>query len=79
MYSVTFYFCCSTLYDEGHATVPKLAEKLTLELVHHIQVKAYRRFTLTVHYITFTLPAPCVKRLNQCVIFRNLCLDWKNR
>nr|AZL95661.1 Mx1 protein [Miichthys miiuy] len=26
-----------TLYDEGHATVPKLAEKLTLELVHHIQ------------------------------------------
>ncbi|KAL3059071.1 hypothetical protein OYC64_011078 [Pagothenia borchgrevinki] len=26
-----------TLYDEGHATVPKLAEKLTLELVHHIK------------------------------------------
>ncbi|KAM8916841.1 interferon-induced GTP-binding protein Mx-like [Spinachia spinachia] len=26
-----------TLYDKGHATVPKLAEKLTLELVHHIQ------------------------------------------
>ncbi|XP_062272448.1 interferon-induced GTP-binding protein Mx-like [Scomber scombrus] len=26
-----------TLYDEGFATVPKLAEKLTLELVHHIQ------------------------------------------
>ncbi|XP_041638496.1 interferon-induced GTP-binding protein Mx-like isoform X2 [Cheilinus undulatus] len=25
------------LYKEGHATVPKLAEKLTLELVHHIQ------------------------------------------
>ncbi|XP_070848763.1 interferon-induced GTP-binding protein Mx-like [Chaetodon trifascialis] len=25
------------LYDEGRATVPKLAEKLTLELVHHIQ------------------------------------------
>ncbi|XP_051269579.1 interferon-induced GTP-binding protein Mx isoform X1 [Dicentrarchus labrax] len=25
------------LYDEGLATVPKLAEKLTLELVHHIQ------------------------------------------
>uniref|UniRef100_A0A8C9YQ37 Interferon-induced GTP-binding protein Mx n=1 Tax=Sander lucioperca TaxID=283035 RepID=A0A8C9YQ37_SANLU len=25
------------LYDEGCATVPKLAEKLTLELVHHIQ------------------------------------------
>ncbi|XP_034551422.1 interferon-induced GTP-binding protein Mx-like [Notolabrus celidotus] len=25
------------LFDEGHATVPKLAEKLTLELVHHIQ------------------------------------------
>uniref|UniRef100_A0A8C8HVW3 Uncharacterized protein n=1 Tax=Oncorhynchus tshawytscha TaxID=74940 RepID=A0A8C8HVW3_ONCTS len=27
----------STLYDEGHATIPKLAEKLTLELVHHIE------------------------------------------
>ncbi|XP_047203749.1 interferon-induced GTP-binding protein Mx-like [Girardinichthys multiradiatus] len=26
-----------TLYNEGHATVPKLAEKLTLELVHHIE------------------------------------------
>ncbi|XP_029007607.1 interferon-induced GTP-binding protein Mx3-like [Betta splendens] len=25
------------LYDEGHASIPKLAEKLTLELVHHIQ------------------------------------------
>ncbi|XP_030586310.1 interferon-induced GTP-binding protein Mx-like [Archocentrus centrarchus] len=25
------------LYDESQATVPKLAEKLTLELVHHIQ------------------------------------------
>ncbi|KAI1885204.1 hypothetical protein AGOR_G00217770 [Albula goreensis] len=27
----------STLLDEGFATVPKLAEKLTLELVHHIE------------------------------------------
>ncbi|XP_054640115.1 interferon-induced GTP-binding protein Mx-like [Dunckerocampus dactyliophorus] len=27
----------NTLYSEGHATVPKLAEKLTLELVHHIE------------------------------------------
>ncbi|XP_008289661.1 interferon-induced GTP-binding protein Mx [Stegastes partitus] len=27
----------STLYNEGHATVPMLAEKLTLELVHHIE------------------------------------------
>uniref|UniRef100_A0A3P9DMC9 Interferon-induced GTP-binding protein Mx n=1 Tax=Maylandia zebra TaxID=106582 RepID=A0A3P9DMC9_9CICH len=26
-----------TLFDEGKASVPKLAEKLTLELVHHIQ------------------------------------------
>ncbi|XP_033481506.1 interferon-induced GTP-binding protein Mx-like [Epinephelus lanceolatus] len=25
------------LYDEGHATVPELAERLTLELVHHIK------------------------------------------
>ncbi|XP_049326049.1 interferon-induced GTP-binding protein Mx1 [Astyanax mexicanus] len=27
----------SALYDDGKATVPKLAEKLTLELVHHIE------------------------------------------
>ncbi|KAK7162219.1 hypothetical protein R3I94_004769 [Phoxinus phoxinus] len=27
----------SKLYEEGFATVPKLAEKLTIELVHHIQ------------------------------------------
>uniref|UniRef100_A0AAY4EP99 Interferon-induced GTP-binding protein Mx n=1 Tax=Denticeps clupeoides TaxID=299321 RepID=A0AAY4EP99_9TELE len=27
----------SVLYNEGHATIPKLAEKLTLELVHHIE------------------------------------------
>ncbi|CAF95923.1 unnamed protein product, partial [Tetraodon nigroviridis] len=26
-----------TLYDSGQATIPKLAEKLTLELVHHIE------------------------------------------
>ncbi|XP_067359315.1 interferon-induced GTP-binding protein Mx-like [Channa argus] len=26
-----------TLYNDGHATVPKLAEKLTLELVNHIE------------------------------------------
>uniref|UniRef100_A0A7N9AZH5 Interferon-induced GTP-binding protein Mx n=1 Tax=Mastacembelus armatus TaxID=205130 RepID=A0A7N9AZH5_9TELE len=26
-----------TLYNEGHATVSKLAEKLTAELVHHVQ------------------------------------------
>lgn len=37
---VTSYFCFSLLYDEGLATVPKLAENLTLELVHHIQVNA---------------------------------------
>ncbi|KAM8756298.1 uncharacterized protein AB9X84_009540 [Acanthopagrus schlegelii] len=29
--------CFQTLYNDGHATVPKLAEKLTLELVHHIE------------------------------------------
>uniref|UniRef100_A0A8C6WY56 Interferon-induced GTP-binding protein Mx n=1 Tax=Neogobius melanostomus TaxID=47308 RepID=A0A8C6WY56_9GOBI len=27
----------STLYDDGYATIPKLAEKLTLELVEHIE------------------------------------------
>ncbi|KAK5934394.1 hypothetical protein CgunFtcFv8_014798 [Champsocephalus gunnari] len=26
-----------SLYNDGHATIPKLAEKLTLELVHHIE------------------------------------------
>ncbi|XP_031697099.1 interferon-induced GTP-binding protein Mx-like [Anarrhichthys ocellatus] len=34
-FSEHLYF--QTLYNEGHATVPKLAEKLTLELVQHIQ------------------------------------------
>nr|Q5U752.1 RecName: Full=Interferon-induced GTP-binding protein Mx; AltName: Full=Interferon-inducible Mx protein [Solea senegalensis]AAV49303.1 interpheron-inducible Mx protein [Solea senegalensis]ACD93188.1 Mx protein [Solea senegalensis] len=29
------HFC--SLYDDGQATVPRLAEKLTLELVHHIE------------------------------------------
>ncbi|TKS65634.1 Mx Interferon-inducible [Collichthys lucidus] len=37
------------LYDEGHATVPKLAEKLTLELVHHIEVNVSYCFTLTLY------------------------------
>uniref|UniRef100_A0A672ZAT0 Interferon-induced GTP-binding protein Mx n=1 Tax=Sphaeramia orbicularis TaxID=375764 RepID=A0A672ZAT0_9TELE len=27
----------NVLYDDGHATIPKLAENLTLELVHHIE------------------------------------------
>ncbi|XP_075952229.1 interferon-induced GTP-binding protein Mx [Anarhichas minor] len=27
----------NTLYNDGHACIPKLAEKLTLELVHHIE------------------------------------------
>ncbi|XP_057188431.1 interferon-induced GTP-binding protein MxB-like [Triplophysa rosa] len=27
----------NTLYNEGFATIPKLAEKLTIELVHHIE------------------------------------------
>lgn len=31
-------FLCRTLYNDNKATVPKLAEKLTLELVHHIEV-----------------------------------------
>lgn len=31
-----------TLYKEGFATVPKLAEKLTLELVHHIELSLPR-------------------------------------
>ena len=38
MCSAAFYLFCSTLYNDGLATVPKLAEKLTLELVHHIEV-----------------------------------------
>uniref|UniRef100_A0A4W6D5P1 Interferon-induced GTP-binding protein Mx n=1 Tax=Lates calcarifer TaxID=8187 RepID=A0A4W6D5P1_LATCA len=34
---LVFFSCRSTLYNDGHATVSKLAEKLTLELVHHIE------------------------------------------
>uniref|UniRef100_A0A3P8PT44 Interferon-induced GTP-binding protein Mx n=1 Tax=Astatotilapia calliptera TaxID=8154 RepID=A0A3P8PT44_ASTCA len=41
-----------TLFDEGQATVPKLAEKLTLELVHHIQVSTYYCFTFRVSAFT---------------------------
>ncbi|GAA6091051.1 interferon-induced GTP-binding protein MxA [Tachysurus ichikawai] len=32
----------SELYEEGKATIPNLAEKLTLELVHHIEVEMDR-------------------------------------
>lgn len=39
--AVPLCFCCRILNEEGHATVPKLAEKLTLELVHHIQVNTF--------------------------------------
>uniref|UniRef100_A0A8C8I387 Uncharacterized protein n=1 Tax=Oncorhynchus tshawytscha TaxID=74940 RepID=A0A8C8I387_ONCTS len=39
----------STLYDEGHATIPKLAEKLTIELVHHIEVNSS---SITFHSMT---------------------------
>lgn len=31
-------FLLSKLYEEGFGTIPKLAEKLSIELVHHIQV-----------------------------------------
>lgn len=37
-----FYFLnffCSTLYNKELATIPILAEKLTIELVHHIEVR----------------------------------------
>ena len=40
VFSHFLYPLCSTLYDEGHATIPKLAEKLTLELVQHIEVNS---------------------------------------
>lgn len=32
------FFSHRTLYTDGQASVPKLAEKLTLELVDHIEV-----------------------------------------
>lgn len=31
-----------TLYTDGQASIPKLAEKLTIELVHHIEVASPR-------------------------------------
>lgn len=43
-----------TLYTDGQASIPKLAEKLTLELVHHIEV-ALPRITLTQCHFCFTL------------------------
>lgn len=36
--TLSIWIVCRTLYDEGKATIPKLAEKLTLELVNHIEV-----------------------------------------
>lgn len=68
------YSCYSTLYNDGHATVPKLAEKLTLELVHHIEVNS-SCITLTVYITMFTLGV----EVDRGVFFRNLCLDWKSR
>ena len=50
IYSMDLYSCCRTLYNDGHATVPKLAEKLTLELVHHIEVNSYF-VTVTVYCV----------------------------
>ncbi|XP_076012549.1 interferon-induced GTP-binding protein Mx3-like [Genypterus blacodes] len=49
------HFC--TLYDEGLATVPKLAEKLTLELVLHIE----RSLPRLVEQIEEKLAQTCVK------------------
>ncbi|TSK17736.1 Interferon-induced GTP-binding protein Mx1 [Bagarius yarrelli] len=36
------YMIVNALYDNGLATIPKLAEKLTLELVHHIELSLPR-------------------------------------
>lgn len=55
VYSVAFNCCCSTLYNEGQATVPKLAEKLTIELVEHIEVSFYFHLTLTINCINYEL------------------------
>lgn len=52
-----FPFHCSTLYNDGHATVPKLAEKLTLELVHHIEVNHDSAEHLKKEKVRFVTPA----------------------
>lgn len=62
-----------SLYTDGQASIPKLAEKLTLELVHHIEVASpritlpqchfcfTRTSTLTAVRLSFLLPRdPCL-------------------
>lgn len=46
------FFSHRTLYTDGQASVPKLAEKLTLELVHHIEVAPPRGCISTVTSLT---------------------------
>lgn len=51
-----FYFFnsfCSALYDKKLATVPILAEKLTIELVHHIEVRPYLDVSSSVNVLGF--------------------------
>jgi len=73
--SLSFYSCCSTLYNEGHATVPNLAEKLTLELVHHIEVSYY---FISTNYLNYLITSSQV--FDSCrVSSRKLCPDWRSR
>lgn len=48
--TLTIWIFCRTLYDDGQATIPKLAEKLTLELVNHIEVSLPCIFFFYYHY-----------------------------
>ncbi|KAG7999383.1 Interferon-induced GTP-binding protein Mx [Nibea albiflora] len=63
-----------TLYNDGHATVPKLAEKLTLELVHHIEkVTAFVQDAIS---LTTGEELKCGERLNVFSILRKEFGKW---
>lgn len=68
-----------TLYTDGQASIPKLAEKLTLELVHHIEV-VLPRITLTQCHFCFTRASTLTAvRLFLLLLPRDPYLGWRSK
>lgn len=69
-------FLHSELYEEGKATIPNLAEKLTLELVHHIEV-----MIALFHYPSgYAVKEIHPGRSKTCrFVFSYLSHDWRSR
>uniref|UniRef100_A0A3B3D5Y9 Interferon-induced GTP-binding protein Mx n=1 Tax=Oryzias melastigma TaxID=30732 RepID=A0A3B3D5Y9_ORYME len=72
-----------TLYSDGHATVPKLAEKLTLELVHHIEVNfrfltpPFNNLYIPLLIVTKGEELKCGEKLNVFSSLRKEFGKWK--